>query len=85
MPPEISLDQLDRGRTATVVRVMDQAPDDRIAGRLRSIGFVQGESVRLQTYGPFGREPLLVQVGLTRFALRRAEAARVMVDAGERA
>jgi hypothetical protein len=27
--------------------------------------------------GPLGAEPLLVQVGFTRFALRRAEAARV--------
>ena len=29
--------------------------------------------------GPVGREPLLVQVGYTRFALRRSEAARVQV------
>ena len=36
--------------------------------------------------GPLGAEPLLVQVGFTRFALRRAEAARVrlrMNGAGE--
>ena len=29
--------------------------------------------------GPLGAEPLLVQIGFTRFALRRAEAARVRV------
>ncbi len=79
MPPEISLDQLDRGHRALVVRVDDHAQGDVIAGRLRSIGFVPGEQISVQTYGPFGREPLLVQVGMTRFALRRAEAARVIV------
>lgn len=80
MPPEISLDQLDRGRRALVVRVEDHAQGDVISGRLRSIGFVPGEQISVQTYGPFGREPLLVQVGMTRFALRRAEAARVIVE-----
>ena len=29
--------------------------------------------------GPLGAEPLLVQVGFTRFALRRAEAERVRI------
>ncbi len=82
MSPEISLDQLDRGRRAVVVRVDDHGQEDMIAGRLRSIGFVPGEQISVQTYGPFGREPLLVQVGMTRFALRRAEAARVIVNRG---
>jgi ferrous iron transport protein A len=31
--------------------------------------------------GPVGGEPLLVQVGFTRFALRISEAKRVVVDA----
>ena len=35
------------------------------------------EEVVVVAAGPFGAEPLLVQVGFTRFALRRAEAARV--------
>ena len=30
--------------------------------------------------GPVGAEPLLVQIGFTRFALRRSEAARVEVS-----
>jgi ferrous iron transport protein A len=30
--------------------------------------------------GPLGADPLLVQIGYTRFALRRAEASRVQVD-----
>ena len=80
MSPHILLSQLKRGQSARVVEVMDQHADDGIATRLRSLGFVAGEPVRLQTCGPVGREPLLIQVGMTRFALRRAEAARVLVS-----
>lgn len=77
------LDQLSAGQTATVLAV-DDTPGgiDVISRRLRELGFVQGEPVRLLTRGPFGAEPLLVQVGYTRFALRRAEAARVHVQLG---
>ena len=32
--------------------------------------------------GPIGAEPLLVQVGFTRFALRRSEAARIRLRNG---
>ena len=80
LPPEISLDQLERGCPATVIRVDEHAPGDVIAERLRHIGFVPGERVLLQTFGPIGREPLLIQVGTTRFALRRTEASRVLVE-----
>ncbi|HSW12999.1 MAG TPA: FeoA family protein, partial [Solimonas sp.] len=65
---------------AVVVGVQDAAPDDPIAGRLRELGFVRGEPVRVTAHGPMGRDPLLVQVGYTRFALRRAEAARITVE-----
>ena len=56
---------------------------DRIARRLHDLGFVSGEPVRVVATGPFGAEPLLVQVGFTRFALRRAEAARVRLRVTE--
>jgi ferrous iron transport protein A len=36
--------------------------------------------VRLVARGPVGGEPLLVQVGFTRFALRISEARRVVID-----
>jgi len=38
-----------------------------------------GEAVRVVAGGPVGGEPLLVQVGFTRFALRRSEAARIRI------
>ena len=58
---------------------MDAHPDDRIARRLREIGFVPGEEIRVVARGPLGGEPILVQVGFTRFALRGSEAQRVQV------
>jgi ferrous iron transport protein A len=67
-------------RTPVIVQsVDDHHPHDPIARRLRELGFVAGEQVEVVARGPFGAEPLLVQVGYTRFALRRAEAARVRV------
>ena len=74
------LTELKRGQYAQVLDVRDQYADDSIAQRLRSLGFVPGERVRLQTWGPLGREPLLIQIGSTRFALRHAEADRVVVE-----
>ena len=65
-------------RTVAVIdAVQDSGENDAIARRLRELGFVAGEAVSVVAAGPFGAEPLLVQIGFTRFALRRSEAARV--------
>ena len=73
----MTLNQLARRTPAIVESVEETTPNDAIARRLREIGFVAGEQVEVVAAGPFGAEPLLVQVGFTRFALRRIEAARV--------
>lgn len=66
---------------AAVVRAVEPASEaDPIARRLAEIGFVPGETVRLIATGPVGADPLLVQVGFTRFALRRSEAERITVE-----
>ncbi len=75
----MTLAELQKRTTAIVERVDDTAPNDAIARRLRELGFVAGEEVEIVATGPLGAEPLLVQVGFTRFALRRSEAARVHV------
>ena len=64
---------------AIVDRVEDLQASDPIAARLRDLGFVAGEPIRVVARGPIGGDPLVVQIGYTRFALRRAEAARVIV------
>ncbi|MDI9239525.1 FeoA family protein [Lysobacter sp. LF1] len=75
----MKLSELPRRTAAIVERVEDTAPNDAIARRLRELGFVHGERVEVMAAGPVSAEPLLVQVGFTRFALRRNEAARVSV------
>lgn len=67
---------------ATVDSVEQRSDSDRIAERLRDLGFVSGEPVRIVATGPIGADPLLVQVGFTRFALRKGEANRVLVKTG---
>jgi ferrous iron transport protein A len=75
------LSELSQGIESVVQDVEDATAGDPIARRLRDYGFVRGEPVRLVGRGPIGGDPLLVQIGFTRFALRRAEAARVIVEA----
>jgi ferrous iron transport protein A len=75
----MNLSALSRGRQATVTSVEDHSPDDVISRRLRDVGFVEGEIVRVLPYGPLGGEPILVQVGSARFALRRSEAERILI------
>jgi ferrous iron transport protein A len=77
----MTLLQLPRRTPALVEQVLDASPHDGIAQRLRELGFVAGEQVEVLAAGPLGAEPLLVQVGFTRFALRRVEAARVRLRA----
>ncbi len=77
------LSELAKGATAVIHDVDDASPNDPISRRLRDLGFVRGEAVKIVAQGPIGSDPLLVQIGFTRFALRRAEAARVQVIAPE--
>jgi ferrous iron transport protein A len=76
---ELSLCDLAYGQPAIVESVSDRDVSDSIARRLRELGFVAGEPVRIVARGPIGADPLLIQIGFTRFALRRSEAARVLV------
>ena len=77
----MTLSELPLHTSAVVESVQDLHANDAIVRRLRELGFVKGEEVRLVAKGPVGGEPLLVQVGFTRFALRISEAKRVVVDA----
>jgi ferrous iron transport protein A len=74
------LSDMELGQAATIINVTQESADDSIARRLRDLGFIKGEEVKLVTYGPLGRDPLLVQIGFTRFALRVSEASRVEVQ-----
>ncbi len=77
----MKLTELSHRVESQVEAVQELSPNDTIARRLRELGFVEGERVEVVASGPFGAEPLLVQIGFTRFALRRSEAARVILRA----
>lgn len=82
-PIQRTLDAQPLGETRLVaaVRVPEAAPD---WGRwLEEIGFLAGEPVTVLARAWPGGDPMVVRVGLSTFALRRAEAA--CVDVGARA
>jgi ferrous iron transport protein A len=73
------LSNLRKGVAAVVEQVHEAHASDPIARRLQDLGFVPGEPLHIVAHGPWGDDPLLVQIGSTRFALRRSEASRVSV------
>lgn len=75
----MNLSELSPFTSAVVDTVTGLDSNDPIAKRLRELGFVEGEPVSIVARGPIGADPLLVQIGFTRFALRRSEAQRVHV------
>ena len=74
------LSELALGQTASVVSVDDAYPADSIAQRLRDLGFVSGERIKICALGPLGAEPILVNIASSQFALRRNEAARIQIS-----
>lgn len=81
------LSKLQRHQTAIITAVqhssalssVQQPVLDPITKRLVTLGFVPGERVKVLARGLFGADPLLVQIGFTRFALRCSEAERIEV------
>jgi ferrous iron transport protein A len=75
------LSLLRKGRNATVVSMAPADGDEQLATqmRLRELGFVQGEELRIVAESFPGRDPIAVRLGSTTFALRRFEAAMVNV------
>jgi ferrous iron transport protein A len=75
----LPLSEADTGAPMIVVEVRDAAGVPELPARLRELGFVEGEAVRVLRRGQPGGEPLAVRVGVSTFALRRAEAHCVLV------
>lgn len=76
---DIRLCCLPRGVAATVVAVEG---GDEVAGRLADLGLVPGTRLEMLTVAPLG-DPMLFRLLGYRLALRRDEAERVLVRAGE--
>lgn len=81
----LRLDQCTKGAQVRVVDLIKQPlfgqQDDRVTLRLKELGFLPGALLKIIGFGLLGSDPLAVQVNGTKFALRRAEAAKIRVEA----
>lgn len=62
----------------TDAQISSLSGDEVVLQRLRELGFITGEPVRVAGLAPFG-EPFLVEIRGATIALRRSEAACVQV------
>jgi ferrous iron transport protein A len=85
-PGHVSLSALSPGTKGTVVGVGRGAgapPSDSLTSlerRLLELGFVSGEEFQILAEARPGRDPFVVRIGSTTFALRRREAESVWVE-----
>lgn len=81
---ELRLDQCPKGAELRVVSLLQQplfgTQDERVTLRLKELGFLPGALLKVIGFGLLGSDPLAVQVNGTKFALRRAEAAKIGVE-----
>lgn len=75
----MTLDRLPLQHRATVKALHALQPE--WPRMLADLGFAPGETVQVLRRAALGGDPLVVQVGGSRFALRRAEAACVELEA----
>jgi ferrous iron transport protein A len=80
-----SLDRLALHQAARVLSVQAPPAAPEWAQWLADLGFIPGEPVKLLARGRPGNDPLVVRVGDSTFALRRAEAACVQVETDDKA
>jgi len=83
----VRLSALKVKQAATITKVnrieVESEQQDLVAIRLESLGFVPGTRVEVITKGIFGGDPILIQIGFTRFALRKAEAEKIEIQVEE--
>jgi ferrous iron transport protein A len=86
-PPQdvtLNLTQCKKGNKLIVKSVMKQPlfgnNDEGVSLRLKELGFLPGAEIEVIGFGLFGADPLAVKVNGTKFALRRAEAAKIGVE-----
>ena len=80
----LRLDQCSKGSQLRVVTLLKQplfgVQDESVTLRLKELGFLPGALLKIIGFGLMGSDPLAVQVNGTKFALRRAEAAKIGVE-----
>ncbi|MGZ5180102.1 MAG: FeoA family protein [Ramlibacter sp.] len=81
--PSAPARRLDEAPKGVPFRVRHVDSDPRVperARQLEELGFFAGEQVMVMTRGFPGADPLVVRIGQSTFALRRAEAACVHIE-----
>jgi ferrous iron transport protein A len=81
MNAEGTLDRASIGDALSVQRIDAPQAAPEWARWLEEIGFIVGEQVMLMARALPGGDPLVVRIGQSTFALRRAEAACIRVSA----
>ncbi|MBC3811025.1 MULTISPECIES: FeoA family protein [Undibacterium] len=89
-PSPITLNHLRVGDAAIVTDLFQPAQSNLIQAtdiirRLKELGFIHGEKIKILHKGYFGGEPIAVRVGESTFALRNFEAALIGVSKTEAA
>lgn len=78
------LNQCPKNTYARIVELLPQAAlgmqDERVTLRLKELGFLPGTTLKIIGFGLLGHDPIAVQINGTKFALRHAEAAKILVQ-----
>lgn len=81
--PTLTLDQCPKHSRLQIIDVATHsrfgANDSQVTQRLKELGFLPGAQMTVIGFGLLGRDPVAVQINGTKFALRRAEAAKILV------
>ena len=81
-----TLDQLGKGTRARILAIRPSplfgTLDSLVTLRLKELGFLPGATLSVLGFGLLWRDPIAVRVGGTKFALRRAEASKIVVSVG---
>lgn len=84
---ELRLNQCNRGWRGSIIGLSMPATSpliwDEFERRLLEMGFVEGALIEVRHEGPIGRDPIAIRLDDTLVALRRRDAAAVIVTSRE--
>lgn len=80
---EVSLCDLKKFEKAEIVKIVPNAQfaslDASVSQRLQDLGFLEGQEIEIIAYSFLGKDPIAVRMGNAQFALRSAEAKKILV------
>jgi ferrous iron transport protein A len=73
----MKLSELHRGQVARIHHI---EADENLTRKLLEMGLTEGLELRLAHTGPFGRDPIAIEVNDRTVALRRRDAAHITIE-----